>query len=85
MIPTSTPQPGQLSDHGICEAARQCDCVCGAACGQPCNCAEIGVHMARVARARRFGFLGSAEFAQAIHDADVFTGLTVLIDPAGAA
>jgi hypothetical protein len=72
--------------HEICEQARHTMCSgCGAHAEQPCACGAIGVHYARVARARRLDWIGPADFAQAIHDADVFTGTTVLLDPGVAA
>ena len=70
--------------HQIVAATEHVPCVCGAAPDQPCECAPHGVHYARLARARRAQLLSAEDFGQAIHDADVFTGLSVLLDPAGA-
>ena len=66
--------------HEVVIESTHVPCVCGALPEQPCICQD-GVHLARVARARRAQFISRADFAAAIHDADVFTGLTVLIDP----
>lgn len=67
--------PGQM-----CEAARGTYCGgCGAAAGQPCS--VPGVHYARLARARRAGLIGHADFASAIHDAGVFDGMAVFPGP----
>lgn len=66
--------------HGICLAARQCVCVCGASPGQPCACRPDGVHMARIARARAAGLIALADFAEAVHGADRFTGYSLLLD-----
>lgn len=69
-----------MTPHGICAAARRCGCVCGARPGQPCACHPDGVHMARVARARAAGLIALADFAEAVHDADRFTGYSLLLD-----
>jgi len=71
-----------LTDHEICEQARHTSCNgCGATPDTPCDCGTRGVHMARVARARSLGWLSPADFARAIADADVFTGLSLFLDP----
>jgi len=70
-----------LTLHEICVATRHADCVCGAGPEHTCTCGPGGVHYARLARARARGYLSAADFAAGIHDADIFTGRTVLLDP----
>jgi hypothetical protein len=67
--------------HEVVTETRHVSCACGASADQDCTCGHRGVHYARLAHARRAGYLDAGDFAQAIHDADVFTGLTVLLDP----
>jgi hypothetical protein len=69
-----------VTTREIIAAAENVACVCGATPGQVCSCGH-GVHYARLARARRAGFLSRGEFASVIADADVFTGGSVLLDP----
>lgn len=72
--------------HEIVAQTEHVPCVCGATPDHPCQCTPRGVHYARLARARRAGLIEAADFGQAIHDADRFSGLDILIDPqAGAA
>lgn len=71
--------------HEIVTEATHTTCACGAGCDQPCHDGGAGVHLARVAHARRAGLIEAADFAQVIHDAEVFTGLTVVIDPGAGA
>lgn len=66
--------------HQICAEARHTSCVCGAAPGQPCRCQPPGVHLARFAHAFRAGLISEPDFASVIHDADVFTGTTIILD-----
>jgi hypothetical protein len=70
-----------LTLHEIVVMTTFASCVCDAGDGCLCTASPPGVHYARLARARRRGFIGREDFAQAIHDADVFTGMSVLIDP----
>jgi hypothetical protein len=44
-------------------------------------CAPQHYHYARLARAARDGLITTEDFAQVIHDADVFTGLDTVTDP----
>ena len=73
-----------MTVHEICQQAEATGCACGAAPGKPCDCqpaAPGGVHLARIAHARRAGLIEAADFAAVIHDADVFTGYTIILDP----
>jgi hypothetical protein len=65
--------------HEIVTETEHVTCVCGAPLDQPCT--PGGVHYARLAHARRAQLITAADFGQAIHDADVFTGMSVLLDP----
>lgn len=67
--------------HQIVTETEHVSCVCGATPDQRCDATPHGVHYARLAHARRAGLIEADDFAQAIHDADVFTGLSVLLDP----
>ena len=71
-----------MNTHEICVATRNAGCVCGAPAGRDCDCGPGAVHLARAARARRSGLISHGDFASVVHDADVFTGLTLIIDPA---
>ena len=71
-----------MNTHEICVATRNAGCVCGAPAGSPCDCGPGAVHLARAARACWSGLISHGDFASVIHDADVFTGLTLVIDPA---
>jgi hypothetical protein len=66
--------------HEVVTETRHVSCACGAGADQDCTCGHGGVHYSRLARATRAGYVGPEEFAWAIHEADVFTGGTVLVD-----
>jgi len=55
--------------------------TCKSTTGCPCVCAPQHYHYARLARAARDGLITTEDFAQVIHDADVFTGLDTVTDP----
>jgi hypothetical protein len=72
----------------VTEARHAADCFCGARRDQLCNCLPGAVHLARVARAHFDADdkgITQADFASVIADADVFTGMTLVLDPAVAA
>ena len=69
--------------HQIVAETIHVTCVCGAS--RDAACTPGGVHYARLAHARRAGLISLADFASAIHDADRFGGLDVLLDPEVAA
>ena len=70
-----------MTIHDLCEQARNTTCACGAPPGCPCVCAPQHYHYARLARAARDGLITTEDFAQVIHDADVFQGLDTVTDP----
>ena len=75
---------GQLTLHQIVCECRHVSCAkCQAPEDQPCACCPGGVHYARLSRACAAGYIGLADFADAIHD-DVFSGGDVFA-PDGAA
>ena len=60
-----------MTIHDLREQARNTACVC----------APQHYHYARLARAARDGLITTEDFAQVIHDADVFQGLDTVTDP----
>ena len=72
-----------MTIHDLCEQARNTACACGAPPGCPCVCAPRHYHYARLARAARDGLITTEDFAQVIHDADVFQGMDTVTDPGG--
>jgi hypothetical protein len=67
--------------HAIVLAARAHeDCAtCHAPATHPCDCAGA-VHLCRIARAAHHGHITMRDFATVCHDADVFTGASLVLD-----
>ena len=69
--------------HGIVTTAQRHEkcSVCGCQPGEACaNC--NGTHLCRIALAAHDGHITQADLASVMHDADVFTGMSVVLDGA---
>jgi hypothetical protein len=74
-----------VNAHAMCQAARAHeDCaVCHATKTHPCDCPGA-VHLCRIALAAHEGHITMRDFAAVIHDADVFTGASLVLDEVSA-
>lgn len=65
---------------GVAEREETCG-YCHHPPGAACTCAP-GVHLCRIALAAHHGHITMADAASAMHDMDVFTGASVVLDGA---
>ena len=70
-----------MNIHGICEVARRGEpcSVCHILAGQ--SCPGGGVHLCRICLAAHDGLITMLDAASVMHDADVFTGASLVLDP----
>ena len=71
-----------MNTHGICEVARRGEpcTVCHAIAGESCRATGGGTHLCRICRAAHDGLVTQLDLASVMHDADVFTGASVVLD-----
>lgn len=74
------------SRHIICDVARRGEpcTVCHVAAGQPCAAPRPGVHLCRICRAATDGLITMLDEVSVMHDADVFTGASLVLDEVSA-
>ena len=75
-----------MTIHGICEIAQKAEpcTVCDATPGQPCTGTCAGVHLCRICLAAKDGLLTMLELTSVMHDMDVFTGASLVLDEVAA-
>lgn len=70
-----------MTTHAICVQARHEPCsVCRAAPEQPCVADCPAVHLSRICLAAHHGRITRLDEASVMHDADVFTGRSLVLD-----